>query len=161
MEFFSKRTGIIAVIVAVAHMAGWGGGFLLNDFFSFRIEQRQEFRAEFDEAEEIEKKILRDLQLFSDQALGRKSATDNDRAALKAKINRLYKDVNDVAIIVPEAQSEFDAYADAMIELQNAALKMTGPIDAKAFVESVSKFFKTQQDFNKKIRELRGNYLTA
>ena len=149
-------TAIGGVLLA---LVSGGIGYIANDYFSFRAEERSELRREYFEAQTAAQKVLADLQQFSDQATGRRTVTDSEKETLRRNVRALYLDTKQVAEKVPEVGSEFEEYAAAMVDLQNAALEMTGPADAKPFVENLNRFLNAQNAFDSKVQSVQQDYL--
>lgn len=159
MELSAKQRLTNAIGAFGIALAGGVVGFLYSDYSDFRSERRAEFRKEYQEAQTAATKVLAHLQAFSDQARGEGVVSASEKAAFRKNVTVLYQDAKDVAERAPQVTPVFDEYANAMVELQNAALSMTGPIDAKIFVETLSRFLKTRDDFDEQAQNAQKDYL--
>ena len=133
-------------------------GFIAGDFSSFRSDDRKVLDREFSEVQQEAKKVLKDIRLFTTRALGRGKVSEGELKQFKNNITNLHQSAKEISQRVPEVQPEFQAYVSAMIGLQDSADVMTGPLDSRAFVESVSSFVKAQDNFNRKVQEVQYSY---
>ncbi len=129
-------------------------GFVAGDFASFRSDDRKVLDREFSEVQQEAKRVLKDIRLFADQARGIGTVSEDELKQFKNNITNLHQSAKEISQRAPEVQPEFQAYVSAIIELQASADVMPGPLDSKAFVESVSSFVKAQDDFNKRVQQV-------
>lgn len=133
-------------------------GAISSDYLDFRSEYRSEFRSEYKQMAEAERNLLAYVQSFSSQATGNATVSAEKRNQFVREVTVLYQDAKDVADRVPEVKKEFYDFGQALVELKESALSMSGPIDAKPFWISVDKVIVTRDRFLARIREERRSY---
>ena len=151
LKFILSHAAFLSVITFVA-------GFLVSDFVNFRSDQRSLLKEEFHQSEETAKLVDKQLALLSAVALGQKN---KDPAVVTDLSNNAMALFNEAAIItkrIPAAQVSFDRYSDAIVQLREAAVKLSGPKDGKAFVEAVSTYYSTKDEFDKIVVSSQGRY---
>lgn len=157
IKILKNPISLAAFSVALTVFGGFLG-YLATDYFDFISEKRAEIRREYVEAQTAAEKLLGQLQSFSDQALGKKSVTGEEKEAFRKSVRELFQSAKQISQLVPAVDPEFDAYAIAMLDLQKAALGMTGPTDANWFIETFSRFLKAHNEFDRKVRAIQKDY---
>lgn len=159
-RIIGKFASWFAVTFISAGVGGLGGYFL-GDYLAFKSEKRAEIRSEYQQVEHATSRVLDDLQAFSDQAKGLEAVDPSRKYKFRKNMTSLYQDAEDVVTRVPEAKPEFNEFANALVDLQQTALDMTGPADAKHYVEAVSRFLKAHKDFDNKVITINESYANS
>ena len=63
--------------------------------------------------------------------------------------------------LLPETEEEFNNYRKSMVVLSSSVGKLTGPLNAKRFVESVSEWYSAKKKFDQKVEAARISFFTA
>lgn len=116
------------------------GGAVVNDFTSWRNANRDFLKVQGEAGAKADQDMIEILRKFANKANGKGSTTDEDLKALKASVTKSYLVASAVSSRMPTVRAEFDTFANALIELQKSAERLTGPGDGKAFVEAVSAY---------------------
>jgi len=133
-------------------------GFIAGDLGYFRSDNRKVMDREFSEVQQEVKKVSEDIRLLTNKARGKAEISNEQLRMFKNNITSLHQSAKELSQHVPEAQPEFRAYVTAMIKLQQSANEMSGPLDARPFVESLSGFLKAQDEFIEKVQEAQDSY---
>lgn len=144
-RWFGGRTFWAAIGGAVL---GGCATFIVQDFLNFQSSNRQVIVQEMQALQSTSEQIAILLQQFSAEALGNGAASDEDMRALRDQFTRLLDQASQLKTLVPAASDAYTRFADAMIELKNAAEAMGGQYDGgKAYVEAFSQFYDSKLDF--------------
>lgn len=91
--------------------------------------------------------LLQTLQVYAHRARNGSSLDEAQQAKLRQEITNLYGQAEAISSRDMTVAAAFNAYASALIRLRRTSEAMTGPIDAKPFVESVAAYSVASQDF--------------
>lgn len=148
------------VVAAVTSSTIFGGvfGAVLTDVGNFRATNRDIAKRQIEVSEKADRELTSILQKFADKAVGKTATTDDDLKSLKQKVQDAFSAAENLKNRYPAANAEFDSYADALVLLQQTAESMSGPLDAKGFVESVSKYYASKQKFDKRLTAIQTSW---
>lgn len=148
------------VVAAVTSSTLLGGvfGAVVTDVGNFRATNRDIAKRQIEVSEKADRELTSIIQKFADRAVGRASTNDDDVKALKQKVQDAYSAAENLKNRFPSASAEFELYADAIVRLQKAAEVMAGPMDAKGFVESVSKYYSTKQKLDQRLTAIQTSW---
>jgi len=151
------RVHLLAALAATGILSG-AGGFVLNDFASWRSENRDFMKVQAEASQKADQDLIDILRKFSNKALGRASTTPDDLKTLEANVAKSYMVASTLTDRLPTVKSDFEQYADALITLQKSAEKLTGPADGQPFVEAVSAFAARRQAFQQRVAALQNKW---
>jgi hypothetical protein len=151
------RVHFLAALTATGLVSAAGGA-ILNDFTSWRNANRDFLNTQADASLKADQDLIDILRKFSNKALGKDATTPDDLKALQANIAKSYLVASALKDRIPSLKTDIDAYAEALFALQKTAEKMTGPVDAQAFVEAVSAFGDRRQAFQKRIASMQTSW---
>ncbi len=126
-------------------------GALVTDYTSFRTANREALKKQIEASEKADHDMNSILQKFADKALGKSSTSPDDLQALKSTVQDSYAVAERLKDHFPGASREVDEFTDALVHLQKSAESLSGPTNAKDFVESVSKYYITKKNLSKRI----------
>lgn len=144
--------------MALSTVVGGFGGYVAKDFFDFRTEGRAQERADAVRLRDAQLALIGALQGYADVASGRKKEGPSFDT-LRKQVMEVYMLGDTIVRRVPEAKASFLNYADALVRVQAAAEGMTGPLDAKPFVEALSAALQAGTDFWTTVETSRSSYI--
>lgn len=151
-EIWNKIPKSLQVVLWVVSLAvTYYAGIFTNELSSYRSEQRQLLSAEYQEVQVASKKLLDTLQPLADAANGHSALREPDVQAFRKQVLMLHESAREVASRVPAVANKYDRYSASLISLKGAVEAMTGPKDAKNFVEAYADFVVAQEEFNQSI----------
>jgi hypothetical protein len=151
------RLHVLAALTATGLLSGLGGA-VLGDFANYRATNRDFLKTQAEAGQKANHDLIDILRKFSNKAVGKASTTDEDLKILQASVTKSYLVGAALSARLPAVRSDFDQYADALINLQKSAEKLTGPADGQSFVEAVSTFAVRRQTFEQRIASLQTNW---
>ena len=123
-------------------------GYFSSEFISVRAQQRSALNTDYIAAQQASLSVQKRLLDLAPIANGHGKKSEAKVASLRGDIQALYAASRQVSERLPAVKSDFDAYADAMAELQTAAEQLNDASDTPHFTEVVSKYIWAQNNFN-------------
>jgi hypothetical protein len=133
-------------------------GVVATDFGNFRATNREIAKRQLEISETADRELGQILQKFADKARGKIVLNDEEVRALKASVSKSYMAAENLSNRFPATKPEFEGYADSLVSLQKSAEKMSGPLDAKSFVEAVSKYYISKKTFDERVNSSQARW---
>jgi hypothetical protein len=133
-------------------------GYFVTDYFKFLDENRKIISTQYEEIKLAEQNVLDDIRKFADQANGDHTVTASDRESLRKSLQVLYQKEEYLAKHISKSDNEFKELGLSMIDLEKSAMEITGPTNAKPFVEATGRFLKAKNEFDQKALNLQRSY---
>ena len=144
--FFTAVTGAFLAFAASYYV------FYISDYRTMLDQHMSEVRNGVQEVEES----LREL---SDVATGRIEKSSESVVQFDTKITNLYSRAAALSGLLPETNNEFVEFKNSMLELQNRVHDLSGPLDARGFVESTSRWHDARLQFDSKVESVRSQFI--
>lgn len=140
-----SATGVLSAVV----------GALVSDFAGYRATNREILKKELEISQQADHELFAILRKFSDKATDRGTINDDDIKNLRVQVSKSFVAAEHLATRFPIVKADFEEYSTSLIALQKSAEKFSGPIDAKAFVESVNGYFVSKHNFDERVATLQ------
>ncbi len=143
MQWFSKlpdwfRNGALIVLGAVA---GW----LANNYMEYRAAYKENLGANYEAFDAASAELKDSLIQFSDIARGAKVKSKEDVEKLQKRLLVALGAAEDLQRRMKADRDIIEDYKSATVDLKHASDSVTGPIDGKALVVSVSDYLEAEQ----------------
>jgi len=115
-------------------------------------------RIQTEASQKADQDLIDILRKFSNKALGKASISPEELKTLQTSVTKSYLVAASLSDRLPAIKSDFDQYADALINLQKGAEQLTGPADGQTFVEAVSAFSARRQAFQQRVASLQNKW---
>lgn len=142
------KTALIAVVSAVF-------GVMITDLKNFRDANREIVKRQIEASEKADHDMNAILQKFANSALGKSSTNADDLQTLKSTVQDSFTATERLKNYFPEVANEVNELGEALVSLQKSAETLGGPANGKQFVESVSRYYETKQNLEKRIAALQ------
>lgn len=153
-----SRNGSIVITAVLTAAVTSPLTLFVTDFSDFRSSQRELVAQEQRNVETTTKQVNSLIQKFADRALGMGEVSTTDRAQLNELLLRLSAEARTLSQRLPSTEPIYVEFTDAMIALKNTAADMTGPADAKPFVQAVANYYEYQFKFNEAVVTAQQRY---
>lgn len=146
--------GGIAVVTA---LATW----IAAETQDFTSNYRSILEGEIEEAQKSVRQVQDSLILLSMVANGKREISPDVIRQFDQNMLDLLEKYESLTGLLPETEEEFNNYRKSMVVLSSSVGKLTGPLNAKRFVESVSEWYSAKKKFDQKVEAARISFFTA
>ena len=132
-------------------LASAGIGWLTAEVVSFN----SDYRALLNEkAAEVQTGVLAvqgSLRTLSDVATGARQSSPDVIKKFDEEILALLEKSSSLSNLVPSSDEAFDNYKESMVQLSDSVGELTGPLNARKFIESTSLWLAAKKEFEEKV----------
>jgi hypothetical protein len=161
VELLESVKKLFSVAGLVWGLIGGGVGYVISDYLDFRSKRLEVAQTAVQETTTAAEEMEGLLRKFANVARGEGSSKREDKDALAIAVQKAHGKASLAVKQMPILEQQFKAYADSLVALQQAADKMTGPLDAKPFIVATSNYFKAKDDLEKAAADAQRSYLRS
>lgn len=146
------KSGFSSIVVAIITAAAALGGVFIQGYFDIIGTNRElviQYSKAANESSKSVEKIVADL--ISELGDPNARVSPIQMKELKNALLELRRDAELLNIQAGSAATLFQSYERSMADLSEAAQNVTGPADAKGFIEALSAFYAAKRTFEEQI----------
>lgn len=155
-----KRNALSGLMVTLVAVVSFLAGQVFPSYFDHAKQMRDKTSAVIAAMEERGDALESALPPLIDVAAA-KEQVDSAGAlsALSARMLELFQALEYVSTEFPESEPEHQRYVASLVELRQAASRMSGPLDASQFIEAASAFKHAREQYESKVAELEPSFI--